>query len=562
MTTQQILVNNNGGLTQNANATIDDVSNNITTTGTVTGSNLSGTNTGDNATNTTSNSYADGKVSDSIADGVTTIAPSQNAVFDGLALKIDKTQNDITREPTGFDTPENVIVNYDGTARTITLTGTVVAYWRGNVVTALVSGWVSPAHDNTNGIWFLSYNGSTFVWSTTAWTFDQLQIAFVNFGTTDKFAIRECHGTMPWQDHKEFHEAVGTYLSSGGDLASYTLNSTTADNRRPTISAAAISDEDLTTTNPLVNDDLFTQMYLAGAGATSTFVIDTAEIVPVLAARPYYNQFTGGAWQQTLMSLNNYQAIWLVAIPACSSTTCQKYRFVWIQGQSQSGTLATIQGLTPASLNLGQLATIANEFVFIAKVIIRYAASNWVFTQVDKLSGSRYNQTAVANGNFLSAVTTDLSLVGSGTVADPLSVVYNIDGSGTTNELTYWVDSNTLGALAVATYPSLTELSYVKGVTSAIQTQLGNKSAKTLQVTPVTLASVNWTLVSGLYEYDYSNANITVNTIVDVIPANASISIVRTADVLPLTVSSAGSVKLYATNAPSGDITVTINITE
>lgn len=45
-------------------------------------------------------------------------------------------------------------------------------------------------------------------------------------------------------------------------------------------------------------------------------------------------------------------------------------------------------------------------------------------------------------------------------------------GTGTTNELSYWVDANTLGALAVATYPSLTELSYVKGLTSAIQTQL------------------------------------------------------------------------------------------
>ena len=49
--------------------------------------NVSGTNTGDNATNTTSNAYADGKVADSITNGVTTIAPSQNAVFDALALK-------------------------------------------------------------------------------------------------------------------------------------------------------------------------------------------------------------------------------------------------------------------------------------------------------------------------------------------------------------------------------------------------------------------------------------------------------------------------------------------
>ena len=51
-----------------------------------------------------------------------------------------------------------------------------------------------------------------------------------------------------------------------------------------------------------------------------------------------------------------------------------------------------------------------------------------------------------------------------------------VDGSGTANEITYWVDSDTLGALAVATYPSLTELTYVKGVTSAIQTQIDTKA--------------------------------------------------------------------------------------
>lgn len=48
-----------------------------------------------------------------------------------------------------------------------------------------------------------------------------------------------------------------------------------------------------------------------------------------------------------------------------------------------------------------------------------------------------------------------------------------IDGSGTANELTYWVDADTLGSLTTATYPSLTELSYLKGVTSSIQAQLG-----------------------------------------------------------------------------------------
>lgn len=70
----------------------------------------------------------------------------------------------------------------------------------------------------------------------------------------------------------------------------------------------------------------------------------------------------------------------------------------------------------------------------------------------------------------------------------------SVDGSGTTNEIAYWVDSDTLGALAVATYPSLAELAHVKGVTSAIQTQFTGKAAAALS----NLASVaiNTSLIS------------------------------------------------------------------
>jgi len=95
--------------------------------------------------------------------------------------------------------------------------------------------------------------------------------------------------------------------------------------------------------------------------------------------------------------------------------------------------------------------------------------------------------------------------------------------------------------------------------TSSIQTQLNSKLAVT-QVTPVTLATAGWTLVSGLYTYVYSNVLITSASIVDVIPANINIAIVKAADVLPNTLSATGTVTLYATNAPTGDILVTINI--
>jgi len=51
--------------------------------------------------------------------------------------------------------------------------------------------------------------------------------------------------------------------------------------------------------------------------------------------------------------------------------------------------------------------------------------------------------------------------------------------SGTINEIAYFDSGTTIASLAVATYPSLTELSYVKGLSSAIQTQLGTKAPST-----------------------------------------------------------------------------------
>jgi len=64
--------------------------------------------------------------------------------------------------------------------------------------------------------------------------------------------------------------------------------------------------------------------------------------------------------------------------------------------------------------------------------------------------------------------------------ADPTTHRLLVDSSGglsgTINEIAYFNSSSTIASLAVATYPSLTELSYVKGVSSAIQTQMNLKA--------------------------------------------------------------------------------------
>jgi hypothetical protein len=83
---------------------------------------------------------------------------------------------------------------------------------------------------------------------------------------------------------------------------------------------------------------------------------------------------------------------------------------------------------------------------------------------------------------------------------------------------------------------------------------------KVTQITGKTIATGAWSLVSGVYEASISDSAILSTSIVDVIPDNGSASTVRTAEVLPRTDSSTGSVKVYATNLPGATITVTLNI--
>lgn len=67
--------------------------------------------------------------------------------------------------------------------------------------------------------------------------------------------------------------------------------------------------------------------------------------------------------------------------------------------------------------------------------------------------------------------------------------------SGTINEIAYFDSGTSISSLPVATYPSLTELSYVKGVTSAIQTQLNGKQASGSYLTSANIVA---TITNGV----------------------------------------------------------------
>ena len=74
-----------------------------------------------------------------------------------------------------------------------------------------------------------------------------------------------------------------------------------------------------------------------------------------------------------------------------------------------------------------------------------------------------------------------------------------ITGSGTSNEIAYFTAARIIASLPIATYPSLTELSYVKGVTSAIQTQINAKQAALVSGTNIKTINSTSILGSGNY---------------------------------------------------------------
>ena len=132
---------------------------------------------------------------------------------------------------------------------------------------------------------------------------------------------------------------------------------------------------------------------------------------------------------------------------------------------------------------------------------------------IQNLAGLSYAQGDVLyhNGTVLTRLAAGTSgkfLKTQGAAANPL---WDTPGgvSGTINEIAYFDSAASIASLAVATYPSLTELSYVKGVTSAIQTQLGLKAplasptfTGTVTIpTPFTIGAVSMTATGTELNY-------------------------------------------------------------
>ena len=84
--------------------------------------------------------------------------------------------------------------------------------------------------------------------------------------------------------------------------------------------------------------------------------------------------------------------------------------------------------------------------------------------------------------------------------------------------------------------------------------------ASIIKLTAQTLTAASWSLSSGYYVYNFSNANITANTRVDFTPDNASYNEVITCGMTTQVDVSAGVCRFYSTFPPQSNIIGEITI--
>ena len=96
----------------------------------------------------------------------------------------------------------------------------------------------------------------------------------------------------------------------------------------------------------------------------------------------------------------------------------------------------------------------------------------------------------------------------------------------------------------------------------SVTTGGGGGGSLPVKLTSQTLTQGSWSLVSGYYQYTFSNANIDTTSDVSVTPQNASYLTAYNAQVMPYVAVASGSCTFYAQFPPDADMTVDIVITQ
>lgn len=366
---------------------------------------------------------------------------TEGIIFVKIEVLHSEYTSSITQEPTGFKSPQDVVITGDPATATISLSGTVEAYYRGEPISEFVDGYTSIAHPtaDTTKEYFLYYNGTDIAWldisatplgeefyANTLVTVGLYLTDDLNGANSDWRYVRECHGLMQWQGHRADHYNIGTYKRSGGAISGVVLDSTVADERRPRIAESLIYDEDLPTVNEAFDSTElaargYTLMKLLGADSVR-FNFGQTDIIRLNGNRPYYNQLVGGVWQETLFPTGDFGNVYLIEIPSCADQGSQDIRRVYLQPQRVYDKLEDARAESPASLIFGKFLQYIPESVITKRLTVEYIGGNWNIAAQDDIGGSRTSPFISNSPIGLTQVSTNDTINGSGTVDSPLGM--------------------------------------------------------------------------------------------------------------------------------------------
>jgi len=233
--------------------------------------------------------------------------------------------------------------------------------------------------------------------------------------------------------------------------------------------------------------------------------------------------------------------------PILSSLTASQILALDGSGNIQSLAVATYPSLTELSYVKGVTSSIQTQ-IGTKQATITGAATTITSSDLTVSRAVISN----ASGKIAVSATTDTELGYVSGVTSSIQTQLNgkqatltnpITGTGTNNEIAYFNSTgSTIASLSTTTYPTLTQLSYVKGVTSAVQTQLDSKG--------YTLAL---TSVAG-----------NIATVTPYYFGNQGRAITQTADVSRVYIPKAGTIKkayITLTSGTTGTITsITVNV--
>lgn len=470
------------------------------------------------------------RTTDRIADGVASYGFNPNNLSGNYTIALD--ENLILRADNSAGAIEGFALTNNGNGTVNIATGTAFLRSTNDPYATLVK-YTIPAvtnlalTDNATNFLLVDYNGGTPAITVTT------NSSTINTETNSiAYAVSRVGTTL------DYVNLVGQNVDANAKLRIRFLNQEGIRrangvalgfvNRNLTLTAGTLFSGLIRINSPAFNTntpDTFTQVYNNGAVWTRT-----------TGQTQVNNTQYNNAGVLTNLAVNDYRTDWIYLLPNNPS------KLYLVLGTVSHPNIAAARAATPPATLPSELQTLG---LLVGRSIIQRLGAS--VSEVASAFDVVFPANPVPNHNDLAGLQLAASGVTYGHITDAAQTIAGVKtyssspifSSETASTIASFDATKNLKSLPLATYPSLTELSYVKGVTSAIQTQF---TAKADLASPIFTGTPN--LPTGTIAVTQTAGNSTT--------AVATTAFVSAAD--------AGNVKITGVQSVTGGKTFT-NIT-